>query len=540
MLGGFLLGRFLLGSLLLGGLLLGGCTHKPSVSTGETTPVVAAPLWPDDEETGGLRAHCEPLPLDALPGGVFSVTVTDSVLPRRAPVPTNRGERLVFAQLYETLVNVDCQGGASPGLAEHWACTEDSTVWVFSLRKGARFWDGTPVTSLDVRQAWLRNQALPRAAGQSSPWAWLDVRERSVQALDARRLSIRLPEPQADFPLLLAHPATAVAVERLGWTWPVGSGPCRLQAATPAPLPDLVCRPNVHHPEPPVWKRLTIFARPGVDPRDLVATDTDLFVVRQLQDVAFYDAAPGYRALPLPWDRLYLLVLPPEQRDLGAGRWLTAAGRLTLPGDITGVSTRTWSSLAFPGGGATGCPQLTGPVTTSSAAPLDWELADQNLAADVVLYRADDPGARELAERLVALAGPGARVASLRRESFAFALQWQMTGACVLALDHEFPSSCLQLASLLGRAAWLQKAALVRPRNLPTETLAAAEQWDAYDRPTSSGAAARLAAADVARPLALCRPWLVVRGELAGLRLDYDGTPLLAGLGRPRTGSLQP
>ena len=37
----------------------------------------------------------------------------------------------------------------------------------------------------------------------------------------------------------------------------------------------------------------------------------------------------------------------------------------------------------------------------------------------------------------------------------------------------------------------------------------------------------------LARPLAATRPWLVVRGELAGLRLAYDGTPLLTGLGRP-------
>ncbi len=36
--------------------------------------------------------------------------------------------------------------------------------------------------------------------------------------LDARRLAIRLPEPQAAFPLLLAHPATAVALPRPGWT----------------------------------------------------------------------------------------------------------------------------------------------------------------------------------------------------------------------------------------------------------------------------------------------------------------------------------
>ena len=34
------------------------------------------------------------------------------------------------------------------------------------------------------------------------------------------------------------------------------------------------------------------------------------------------------------------------------------------------------------------------------------------------------------------------------------------------------------------------------------------------------------------RESALSRPWLVSRGPLAGINLAYDGTPLLAGLGR--------
>jgi hypothetical protein len=34
-------------------------------------------------------------------------------------------------------------------------------------------------------------------------------------------------------------------------------------------------------------------------------------------------------------------------------------------------------------------------------------------------------------------------------------------------------------------------------------------------------------------PLAVSRPWLVRRGPLAGLELDWDGTLRLAGLGAP-------
>ena len=40
------------------------------------------------------------------------------------------------------------------------------------------------------------------------------------------------------------------------------------------------------------------------------------------------------------------------------------------------------------------------------------------------------------------------------------------------------------------------------------------------------------ALASFIQPAALSRPWLVSRGPLAGINLAYDGTPLLAGLGR--------
>ena len=63
----------------------------------------------------------------------------------------------------------------------------------------------------------------------------------------------------------------------------------------------------------------------------------------------------------------------------------------------------------------------------------------------------------------------------------------------------------------------------------------------AYDRGPSPVAAARsLIAAGLARPLALTRSYLVLRGDLAGIRLAFDGTPLLDGLGRAAGGGPLP
>lgn len=511
-------------------LLAGGCGGGgPGTST--ETFIPSPDLWPGavPGEPVAERSGCGVLVGPATPGAKLVVALGDSVEPAHAPVPRNPSERLVFAHLYETLVRVDCAGEAQPGLAESWSCTEDSTVWVFRLRADARFWDGTRVTADEVRQAWTAGRGALRNPDGTDPWTWFDPRDGSITTLDARRLAIRLPEPQARFPLLLAHPATAVAVPRKGWTWPVGSGICRLRATDPVPRPDLECRANLHHPRAPAWTRLTFRVVPGADPRDLIGRNPDLMIVRETEDVRFYRQAPGYEAHPLPWDRLYLLVLPPEANPEGGRAWLAAADRIDPRRDVTLVDARSWYDIVLPGGGTEACPQTSGPIASGNSARLDWNLERKKPGPSTLMYPAGMVGARELAHRLVALAGKPARAESLAPDGIQFVLQWQMTGAVILPLDLAYPTGCLQLATLLGKAAWLQDAAL--------------GGGDSARAPNSLGDAERLATSDpsspterlhrlgLVRPLGLSRPWLIARNGLAGLDLDFDGTPRLEGLG---------
>ena len=487
-----------------------GGTHEPGTSDEAVLPIID--LWPADE-SGALiptREDCGILSGPAAAGGHFVFTLTDSVLPSHAPIPHNGSERVVFAQLYETLVNVDCGGETRPGLAESWTCTEDSTVWVFTIREGARFWDGTRITPADVRRVLS------------------DILTQSVNVLDDRRLAVRLPAPYARFPMLLAHPATAVSITRPGWIWPVGSGPCRLRASDPAPLPDLACRPNQNHPAGPTWKSLTFRISPGTDPRDLVATDMDLILVRGMDAVRFFDDAPGFHSVPLPWNRLYLLVCPPEMNPHRAERWITAAAKMDIGRDVTAVSARSWPEIVFPAGGEDRCPRVKSPVTSAKSARLDWNLAEKNLDQDVLVYPSGDVGAREMAHRLGALAGGPARTVALPDDGIDFALQWQMAGAFVLPLDQQYPTGCLQMATLLGKADWLLEAAVGQAEQPVDDSLAAA---DRYAAPSQEPPTEALRRKGLVRSLGLSQSWLVVRGSLAGLELAFDGVPLLAGLG---------
>lgn len=507
-------------------LLATGCGSGGGPGPGTDGRAAVPVHWPGEGRLARQRAGCDDLTGPARPGGEFTIALTDSVRPARAPVPHNAAERLVFAQLYETLTRVGCGGELQPGLASHWSCTADSSVWVFALREGATFWDGTPVTAASVREAWCAGATCPAGTRRLPPWSWLDARAESVEALDTRRLQIALPEPHAELPRLLAHPALAVAARREGWTWPVGSGPARLRSTTPPPLPDLVCRPNLQHPEPPRWTTLAFDVRPGRDPRDLADRPADLLITRRREVVDYYREA-GRRVASLPWDRLHLVVCPPAG-GAPAGLWPAAVGRFSPATDLTSLDAASWSGLTLPAGDPHGCPQLSGPVAVHDRAPRDSELATALLDGRTIVHDRDDPGSAEIARRLAALAGGDATARALSATDLELALDWQSAGACLLAVETRFATPCLQLAALVGRAGWLQRLILAPAPADGAESLAAA---DRLGRPPGDPVAELLRTGTVV-PVAVSRRWLVLDGDLAGVRLDFDGTPLLAGLGR--------
>ncbi len=525
--------------LLLAMTLMAGCSSSPSPETDPSLGGTEAIVWPSQNGTTNQREGCSPLPGEGLPGAEIIFALTDSVTPAVAPIPHNPSQRLVFAHLYETLVTVDCEGNVKPGLASAWTCTEDSTLWVFTLRPDARFWDGTRVTSQDVRGAWAANQGCPRPGDQTPLWTWFNARSKTITLMGADKVAIRLPEPQARFPLLLAHPATAISVRREGWTWPVGSGPVRLRASTPAPMPDLECRPNQHHPQHPVWKSLTFRVMPGTDPRDLISTDIDLAMTRSLDAVHFFREMPGFQSVPLPWNRLYLMVCPPEKNPTGTRKWTDLVQRLNPADDLTRVSARSWDHLVFPAGGRVSCPQISGPVATGSSARRQWDLGASKLDESTIAYPRNDPAARELAQRLAALGPNNVRVAPVHPQALNFILNWQMAAAVILPTDQHFPTCCLQTATLLGRAAWLQVAALQSDvtQGDHAENLVQAEAQTQFKHRNPTRA---LLEKKLVHPLALTHGWLITRGSWAGLELSFDGTPLLCNLGRSLQGGELP
>ncbi|NNE44362.1 MAG: hypothetical protein HKN12_09145, partial [Gemmatimonadetes bacterium] len=93
---------------------------------------------PEPDPTGH-GSDCLPPGADGRRGSSFAVALPEGVDPANAPLPRNRAEATVFRMLYETLVDVACDGTVTPGLAEKWSGSADGREWTFDLRRDAWF-----------------------------------------------------------------------------------------------------------------------------------------------------------------------------------------------------------------------------------------------------------------------------------------------------------------------------------------------------------------------------------------------------------------
>ena len=126
--------------------------------------------------------------------------------------------------VYETLVQRDAAGRIAPGLATAWRCEDDGRSFVFTLREGAVFHDGAPVTAESVATHFRRWVGLPE-----HDWLRSNRHIVAVRAAGPRELRIELDQPWALLPDLCAVNPTAIrgpgALDREGnFLRPVGSG----------------------------------------------------------------------------------------------------------------------------------------------------------------------------------------------------------------------------------------------------------------------------------------------------------------------------
>jgi hypothetical protein len=373
-----------------------------------------------------------------LRGGTIVVGFAEAVDPAHAPTPANESERIVFRNLYETLVRVDGEGAIRPGLAARWERSRDGLEWTFTLRDNARFWDGTPLEPVDVRLAWMGTERGDRAAKYVPPWTLLDGGAEAATVHEDGRITVRLVAPSDGTPTLFAHTALAVVDRRRGETWPVGTGAFRMPPGPSGDEGDLICLPNEQRARDDApWVRLVFRVRPGADPRDLHADGVDALFARDRATLAYFTTLSDWTAAALPADRLYVLLVP-EPKRAETELWntvITDEVRAGLARDVVLSDANPAANLP-----------REHPPGDRSGGPVD--------CAPRLIYREDDEDARRIAERLAFLGSQGCEGPSDPR-AIPFRIEFDrvkaigMQGPFVETLDARVPESLAVIAKHL-------------------------------------------------------------------------------------------
>lgn len=192
-------------------ILLTACQPKATVTaTAEqaTETAVAATTAPEQTETAAPQQISVDINLD--------------------PALAQDADSLMISQyLYQGLLQLGADGKPHPGLAESWVVSDDQLDYVFTLRSGAAFSDGTPITPdivVDNFNRWFDPQSPLRGGGDYAAWGRIflgfrgekgaDDRAKSsvdgIQKVDVNTVLIHLNRPVPELLAYLADPAFAI------------------------------------------------------------------------------------------------------------------------------------------------------------------------------------------------------------------------------------------------------------------------------------------------------------------------------------------
>ncbi len=351
---------------------------------------------------------------------------------------------MVFANLYGTLVNVDCAGRVYGGLAQSWVRDPVGRTWRFVLRDDVRFWDSTRVTADDVVAS------LARAGVWSA-------------SLGAAGVVIPLEEEPAEEPVRFADLGLAVVRLDPGRVWPVGTGgvaPASDGAEATEGL-DLVSPGD----SVPV---IEVIAGLHRDARELLDERVDIVVTGEPAIADYGNSLDGYDSASLPWTSIYVWVSPagtpidPSSPALPVTQFQDAVRAESRPAE----APFWWRD-------ATGCrleprtpPADARDLTPRAVAP-DGEQAASDLAARLVALARLGPRDAGAEDTAASLPAPLEEVrsevvaVSLQSGDFERALYAGRDAGYVVELPRLVYAPCKLAARLQARAPWLDLASVV-------------------------------------------------------------------------------
>jgi peptide/nickel transport system substrate-binding protein len=220
-------------------------------------------------------------------GGVLRIGMTAAEIPNTAGQPDQgfEGFRFIGYQLYDALIRWDLSQGEQlpalvPGLAESWEVSQtDHTKWIFHLRRGVKFHDGTDFTADAVLWNWdkLKTKEAPQHDPRQMGWSnWATTEMQSWRKLDDYTVELTTTRPTSFilYQLTYVFYGSPTQWEKVGRDWrafadnPAGTGPFKLTRLVPRERAEL--EPNRDYWDKnrvPKVDKLILFPMPEVTTR---------------------------------------------------------------------------------------------------------------------------------------------------------------------------------------------------------------------------------------------------------------------------------
>ena len=170
-------------------------------------------------------------------GGTIRISATTPATGIEPIAVNDTGGLVVIALVGEWLV-YEQLGKLSPGLAESWTPNTDGSEWIFKIRSGVNFQDGTPMTAADCA-ATINANADPKNGGNALSAFGGVVSAGAASAPDATTLVVTLDAPNANFPYYVSNTNYNLIILPASYKIgtfeqaPNGTGPFKLDSYTP-------------------------------------------------------------------------------------------------------------------------------------------------------------------------------------------------------------------------------------------------------------------------------------------------------------------
>jgi peptide/nickel transport system substrate-binding protein len=226
--------------------------------------IIVPARWVSAEtpQKGGNLVVCQP----AEPPGLDPTANTAAAI-----------DRVVWANVYETLTKVNDQGQILPGLAKSWSVSQDGKIYTFSLQKGVNYHNGEPFNAATAK--WNLERAKSEKTVNPHPEFFRVI--ESIETPDDTTLRITLKDVDALFLIHLAE-GDASMLPMKGYenakSNPIGTGPFKFVNWVKGDRVELARFDGYWNPELPYLDKVTFrfIPDPNAQTAALRAGDIDV------------------------------------------------------------------------------------------------------------------------------------------------------------------------------------------------------------------------------------------------------------------------